>query len=309
VVGAGGGQPRQRAAVNYIAVVRLLLARFHTAEYQRQIEAAAFPWGTSRRSRRRFGARAATRSMSPSLETTRSRGISTRAIGARERDQSPVSPPNPSRTRTGPSEWALRTRVLVEAAVLRLPSFATSWWTGFVGQRGEPRRRRPGRGVRRTMADINRLQRVLVPLDGSALSEQAVPVAIELGARLGVPARLLFAVEGWDQAAQALADSGGVFDAAEHSRLLQSSDAVLAAAHAYLEGQAGRFRDRGVQAETTIDAGRATDAILATAREAPGTLEVMASHGRGGLGRLLFGGTAQEVLARAEAPVTLVRSR
>ena len=151
-------------------------------------------------------------------------------------------------------------------------------------------------------------KRVIVPLDGSVLSEGAAPVAAELAARLALPVRLLFAVEAPDQAAQILARDGDELDALAHSRMLQSSDALLAAAHAYLDRQAERFAAAGIPADRRLESGDAVGAILREAHRDPGTLIVMTTHGRGGLGRLLFGSTAQAVLEKAAVPVLLVRA-
>ena len=151
-------------------------------------------------------------------------------------------------------------------------------------------------------------ERVLVPLDGSALSERSIPLAVELTERLGIPARLLFAIEGWDQAAQVLARADGELDRVAHSRLLTSTDATLAAARDYLEGQGRHFAVRRVPVETRVVEGRAAGTILEEARREPGTMVVMTTHGRGGLSRMVFGSTAQTVLAQANVPVLLIRA-
>jgi nucleotide-binding universal stress UspA family protein len=51
----------------------------------------------------------------------------------------------------------------------------------------------------------------------------------------------------------------------------------------------------------------AADAIVDTAHERNAGLIVMASHGRGGLGRALFGSVADSVLRRSRVPVLLIR--
>jgi nucleotide-binding universal stress UspA family protein len=51
----------------------------------------------------------------------------------------------------------------------------------------------------------------------------------------------------------------------------------------------------------------ATEAILQEAQREPATLIVMSTHGRGGLGRLVFGSVAQAVLERSHVPLLLIR--
>ena len=51
----------------------------------------------------------------------------------------------------------------------------------------------------------------------------------------------------------------------------------------------------------------AADAILKTAEHQGADLIVMGSHGRRGLGRLLLGSQAAEVLARSSIPVLVVK--
>ena len=151
-------------------------------------------------------------------------------------------------------------------------------------------------------------ERILVPLDGSSLSEQSIPTAMELAERLGIPARLLFAIGGLDQAAQALARPDGELDRVTHNRLLQSSDATHAAARDYLARQSQHLAARQVVVDTRVAEGRAADTILEEAQREPGTIVVMATHGRSGVSRVVFGSTAQNVLAQATVPVLFVRA-
>ena len=56
-----------------------------------------------------------------------------------------------------------------------------------------------------------------------------------------------------------------------------------------------------------IRRGRPADEILAAAQEGGVDLIAMATHGRTGLGRLLFGSVAEAVLRRAPVPVFMIR--
>jgi nucleotide-binding universal stress UspA family protein len=54
--------------------------------------------------------------------------------------------------------------------------------------------------------------------------------------------------------------------------------------------------------------GEAADAIVEQAAENGANLIIMSSHGRGGLGRLVFGSVADAVLRHSPVPVLLLRS-
>src|SRR5687767_2106149 len=84
--------------------------------------------------------------------------------------------------------------------------------------------------------------------------------------------------------------------------------AVVREAEAYLQGVAERARAAGVaQVETSVWYGPASDAIVAAARVRGIDLIVMSSHGRSGLGRLIFGSVAETVLRGTTTPILLIR--
>jgi len=70
---------------------------------------------------------------------------------------------------------------------------------------------------------------------------------------------------------------------------------------------AAGLRARGVETAWEIRVGRAEEQIVAGARAVGADLIAMSTHGRSGLGRLLFGSVAEQVLRRADVPVFLMR--
>src|SRR5688572_18186977 len=78
-------------------------------------------------------------------------------------------------------------------------------------------------------------------------------------------------------------------------------------AEAYLEPVAAALRAKGVETSWAIRRGRPADEILAAAKESGADLLAMATHGRTGLGRLLFGSVAEAVLRHAPVPVFMIR--
>ncbi|MGD9894364.1 MAG: universal stress protein [Dehalococcoidia bacterium] len=154
--------------------------------------------------------------------------------------------------------------------------------------------------------------RVLVPLDGSHFSEQALDHAAAMAKRFDARVTLVLAFEGLDHLAQTLAVRDGEIDRAVWERVHHSTDEGLAAARAYLESRADTFTAQGTTVESiVVDARQGTPAavILAEAERQPGTVIVMSTHGRGGLRRVIFGSSAKTIVETSACPVLLVRAK
>ena len=123
------------------------------------------------------------------------------------------------------------------------------------------------------------LTTVLVPLDGSALAEYALPYAARLARAAG--GRLV------------------LVRAAPDAPARQRAEAELAAV-------AERLFTEGVPVEAHVRRGAAGDVILEGARAWAAGLIVTATHGRSGVGRWLHGSVADHVLRHAPVPVLLV---
>lgn len=75
----------------------------------------------------------------------------------------------------------------------------------------------------------------------------------------------------------------------------------------YLAGIEKRFKDLGVTVRSEVLVGKASDVIVNYANKHPFNLIVMATHGRSGLRRWVYGSVAENVLLGALSPVFLVR--
>jgi nucleotide-binding universal stress UspA family protein len=141
-------------------------------------------------------------------------------------------------------------------------------------------------------------KRALVPLDGSPIAEAIIPFILEIAGPLDMEVVLLRVVEPIPPIAL------------EGSRHIEVEDVELRRTHAeeYLAPIAVELRNTGVRVESRVRRGNAVDQIVAAAREAGADLIAMSTHGRGGLGRLIFGSVAQAVLRQAEVPVFLMRA-
>lgn len=68
-----------------------------------------------------------------------------------------------------------------------------------------------------------------------------------------------------------------------------------------------RAAERGLEVETEITRGKPAGRILETVENRGVDHVVMGSHGRSGVGRVLFGSVAETVTRRSPVPVTVVR--
>ena len=140
-------------------------------------------------------------------------------------------------------------------------------------------------------------KRALVPLDGSMVAEAIVPFILEIAGPLDMEVALFRVVV----PAPPMVVEGSSYVVAEDVEKLRAN------AEAYLASVAVALRDQGVRVAIQVRFGEAVPEILAGAREVEADLIAMTTHGRGGLGRLLFGSVAEAVLRQAEIPVFMMR--
>jgi nucleotide-binding universal stress UspA family protein len=140
-------------------------------------------------------------------------------------------------------------------------------------------------------------RRALVPLDGSMIAEAIVPFILEIAGPLDMEVALLRVIL---PTPPVMVEGGGAM-------VVDDVEQLRARAEEYLASVATGLRARGVRATMQVRFGNAVGEILAGAREAEADLIAMTTHGRGGLGRLLFGSVAEAVLRQAEIPVFLMR--
>ena len=148
--------------------------------------------------------------------------------------------------------------------------------------------------LQRPAADVS-LKHLLVPLDGSSLSEAALPVATALAKTLG--ARLtLVRVVGW--AVQTYPYS------LPDAYIPQIDEELEAGAKTYLARMESQIKDLPVDA--FIVRGAVADGLMDVCEKQSVDLVVMTTHARGGLARVALGSTADRML-QAKVPVLLIR--
>ncbi len=159
---------------------------------------------------------------------------------------------------------------------------------------------RPQEGVEEPERVPTPLQ-LLVPLDGSPLAEEALPLAVELARALDLEIALVQVV------APVLPSSDAAFPVpSAYDEDFTAS--VRDQAQDYLDDLAQGLRDRGLRATAAATIGwNAADALLGLARPEQVALMVTATHGRGGLRRLALGSVADKLVRGAEVPVLVYR--
>ncbi len=139
--------------------------------------------------------------------------------------------------------------------------------------------------------------KILVPLDGSPLSEKALEHAAGLAEGTDAEIILLEAVQ--DSLAAVPEARYGVPAKQVYSRAIRGMR--------YLEEVARRVRREGRKVRCDVLEGDPRDAILAFARREKVDLIVMSTHGRAGLKRKVLGCLAEKLVFVTSAPVMLVK--
>ena len=145
--------------------------------------------------------------------------------------------------------------------------------------------------------------RIVVPLDGSARSEYALPVAERLSAILSIPIHLVRIVS-FEDVTEALRTSPAdyVSKSEEDDQYERARMATERAAADYLDGIATRLGVRDITTE--VLGGSPGYALLwALTKE---DIVVLTSRGMGGVQRWLLGSVAEKLVREAPSPVLLV---
>jgi nucleotide-binding universal stress UspA family protein len=148
-------------------------------------------------------------------------------------------------------------------------------------------------------------ERILVALDDSELAERILPHVEALARALGstlivlratTPPETLIA----ELNAEAMLPAAGIID---REPLIEAERERV---NGYLKAIVERLRASGLSAQAERPEGPAADAILRRADEVNADLIAMTTNGRTGLGRMVFGSVAGEVVRRSPRPLLVV---
>jgi nucleotide-binding universal stress UspA family protein len=136
---------------------------------------------------------------------------------------------------------------------------------------------------------------IIVPLDGSDLAETALPYAAALAEALQTHLVLVTAWEGTES------ELGTTFP----SMAMEIEKSATNYFTMYLDGIRARF-GRADQTRTMVRPGEAAEEILKAIDETGARMLVIATHGRSGVGRWVYGSTAGRLLRASHVPVVAV---
>jgi nucleotide-binding universal stress UspA family protein len=142
--------------------------------------------------------------------------------------------------------------------------------------------------------------RILVPLDGSAFSEAALPIALQM---LGAAGELVLVSVVAPPDHVERDDSGRV-----RAYLDQQEESFKREAFDYLREVQAQLKQRDPDLHVTVDirVGDPPSGIVVAEADRGADLVVMSTHGRTGLGRAMMGSVAGEVVRTGSVPVVLV---
>jgi nucleotide-binding universal stress UspA family protein len=142
----------------------------------------------------------------------------------------------------------------------------------------------------------DRAPHLLVPLDFSELAGEALGPAVELAKSLGARMTLLHVVP---PPSYAYAEG--------YAYVIDLPEQQLEEGSRMLDEQAERLRADGLDVQTEALIGYPSAQVAESAAEKGADLIVMATHGRGGLARLVLGSVATGTVQRAAVPVLLLK--
>lgn len=137
---------------------------------------------------------------------------------------------------------------------------------------------------------------ILLPLDGSKFSEDAIPLTQRLARRLGARVHLVHVIRPAPDA-----------DLKTPQEDMEWKANVREGAADYLGDLAGAMEAEGIGTETAVLDGRVVPALDAYARDQGISLVAMTTHGAGGLRRWWLGSVADGLVRRGAADLLLVR--
>ena len=135
------------------------------------------------------------------------------------------------------------------------------------------------------------MKTILVPLDGSALADRTLPYAVAIARATEAKLILFRAVVAYSYYTEDLAIA---------------QIAAITEAEIDLDAALWKVRAQGVTAESRFVYGSAARCILEETTLNRPDMVVMSTHGRGGIGRWVYGSVTDRVLRDADVPVLII---
>lgn len=152
-----------------------------------------------------------------------------------------------------------------------------------------------------TRTATSEVSTVIVPLDGSALAEQALPHVADLAKALDLQVLLVRMTQ--PLTSYDVGQEGGYYPADLLEQLEQD-------ARDYLKSQAEALQKLGLKKVSVREIfGYPANAVIDLAQKTPRSFVAMTTHGRSGLRRFALGSVAERVVTYGDAPVLVIRPK
>lgn len=146
------------------------------------------------------------------------------------------------------------------------------------------------------------LKNIVLPLDGSELSEQAIPYAQQIIGNAG-QINLLTVVDVPSFPSHTIYP---VPIAVPEPDYMTVVDDMIANARDYIDNLAKRLQSQGYNVKTVVKSGDPAVGILEVAQNEEADAIVMSTHGRSGMSKWLFGSVTQKILSAMPCPVFVI---
>ncbi len=146
------------------------------------------------------------------------------------------------------------------------------------------------------------LKRILVPTDFSEPAQEALKTAIEIAEHFSAQLLLVHVVPPVPVPYQPLVSPAPAFDITAYLEELTKISKET------LQKHADKQVPQGIERTLSVSAGDPSSEILNLSQELEPDLIVIATHGRGGWQRFLFGSVAEKVVRQAPCPVLVVHA-
>ncbi len=149
---------------------------------------------------------------------------------------------------------------------------------------------------------------ILVPLDGSELSERALPIAQNLAQSSEATVHLIHMVSHENEYSAARGSESVMVTEMEIDTVRRLNEDRLIRGRKYVDQVGSQLSGAGVKVESphTIREGDPAQNIIDYVKEHSINLVVMTTHGHGGIRRLLVGSVTDRVIRSCEVPVLVV---
>lgn len=150
-----------------------------------------------------------------------------------------------------------------------------------------------------------KIKRIMVPLDGSGLSRQALPCALEMALHAGAELLLLRAVPPVSREYDTM---GGINGQPVPVTVEQNRSSYYEQAIHEFNALSGELKQHNIPITTHVATGYPAEVIVDEAERNQVDVIVMATHGYGGLQRWALGSVADKVLHATSTPLVMIHA-